>query len=130
MRVFTFANLRVRTGLAGRAQVERAAKRVDPAILGRAEEAYDADEAAPKAAPYESGPKGASKSAPKGGKGAAPQGWSGASKGGKGAAPQNWGGGARRESWDAQKPWDAWPKRKGEDSRKPATPPRPVKHQR
>ena len=52
-----------RVGPVGCAQADRVAKRVDIAILNRAEEAYDADEAAAKAAPAESSAKGGNKGA-------------------------------------------------------------------
>ena len=110
-----------RAGPVGCAQVDRAAKRLDSAILARAEEAYDADEAAIKAAPSETSAKGGTKGAYKGGK-SAPQHWSNGSsrggswdEGGSSKGGSSWSKGVKRS-------WSQW----GEQ-RKPRTPPRPVK---
>eukprot|EP00959_Pyramimonas_sp_CCMP1952_P406464 8519094-Pyramimonas_sp.AAC.1 len=107
----------------GRALLGRAAKRLDSAILGRAEEACDADGAANEAAPSETSAEGGAKGACKGGK----------------CAAQHWSNGTSRGgSWDesgSSKGGDSWGKgvkrswsQRGEQ-REPRAPPRPVRRQ-
>ena len=118
--------------------MHRAVGGIDRRALQAAQDVYDREETATKAAcpplllvkrasPARSQEVKSANALNGAAKGA---GKAGAHKGGKGAAPQTWGGGSRRESWDAQKSRDAWPKREWEDKRRPLTPPRAEKRQR